>query len=371
VANAYDGTSLTFTYDPFTVVPSICPLTVTCEGVAGPSAAISCPTGPFTGAFTFTESYDQASYLGAVAPGDYVYTFKVSTGGADPLHNPTFTVTQTLLETCDPPSSITPSSPSPLNYVLGEAAATRNVAEFTVVPSYCEVDYTATKQDLASGDSPITIASNNRDFTVSYSTSLVPATNSETLTVTVTATSKTRWGAATGAITRDATFDVSFTNPCIDTTYVTITGPASLDNIEYTPETGAETYSAHAAFTTNIVSGASHSLCGDITVTGQFDGSDVTGDPLAYNAANRQFTADSTNIAFNDMTKTYGVTAMFTNWPQTVSNPSAPKATATGNISFKDACDTPSVFTASAAGSFTGGNGVGGASIYDGTASSF
>ena len=36
-ANSYDGQTLTFIYNQFTVTPSWCEMTVTCVGVTGPS----------------------------------------------------------------------------------------------------------------------------------------------------------------------------------------------------------------------------------------------------------------------------------------------------------------------------------------------
>ena len=92
-ANNYSGTDSTYSYNPFTVDPNFCPLSITCEGdVTGPSSELTCPTNPFSG--TFTNNFDESDYkAGLITPGNYIYTFKVSTGGINSSLNPTFTVT--------------------------------------------------------------------------------------------------------------------------------------------------------------------------------------------------------------------------------------------------------------------------------------
>ena len=45
-------------------------------------------------------------YESGIGPGEWVWTFKVSTGGESEALNPTFTVTQELIDPCDPPNSL-------------------------------------------------------------------------------------------------------------------------------------------------------------------------------------------------------------------------------------------------------------------------
>lgn len=41
-ADEYSGTDIKFTYQPYTVTPAICPLTITCVGVDGPTDKLPC-----------------------------------------------------------------------------------------------------------------------------------------------------------------------------------------------------------------------------------------------------------------------------------------------------------------------------------------
>jgi len=62
---------------------------------------------------------------------------------------------------------------------------------------------------LVGGGSAVSAADpGNLNYNIYYTTSLDPAVNSETQTVTVTATSKTIYGPAQSAITQTASFNV-------------------------------------------------------------------------------------------------------------------------------------------------------------------
>lgn len=75
----YSGTNTVFTYTEYTVEPSFCPITITCDSVTPVQADVKCPdNGPFKGAFTVTNNWDSSKYGdGGIEPGDYVYTFTV------------------------------------------------------------------------------------------------------------------------------------------------------------------------------------------------------------------------------------------------------------------------------------------------------
>ena len=77
--DTYTSEDITFTYNPFTVVPSFCAMTIKCNNVAGPSDVLDdCQElndGKLTWNFT-SENY----HTDKLTPGDYVYTFDVSTG---------------------------------------------------------------------------------------------------------------------------------------------------------------------------------------------------------------------------------------------------------------------------------------------------
>ena len=145
-SDSYDAVDRVFTYNPYTVVPAFCPLTVTCEGVTGPEspADLSCPTGDFNATRSMTNFFDGANAYALIHPGDYVFTFKVSTGGTDASLNPTFIVTQVLVNPCDNDFSINvPSMSADIPYTVTQATQTFSwdstiPTAFEVDPSFCE-----------------------------------------------------------------------------------------------------------------------------------------------------------------------------------------------------------------------------------------
>lgn len=106
------------------------------------------------------------------------------------------TITLTIPDLCDPPTSITPSSVENQSYTISDTPYTYPVSAFTVVPSFCEVDYVATKTDFFDSTSAVTIQASQLDFDIDYISSLDPVTLDQKQTVTITATSKTKYSAA-------------------------------------------------------------------------------------------------------------------------------------------------------------------------------
>ena len=119
---------------------------MTCEGVTNPTCTdcpvtqtqLSCPSSPFSG--TLTHNYGGSDYTGGLAPGDYVYTFKVSTGGSASAHNPTFDITFTLTDPCDPPISLDRPTFESQDYVIS-TTLTYQHPEFTIDPDFCNIAY--------------------------------------------------------------------------------------------------------------------------------------------------------------------------------------------------------------------------------------
>ena len=109
--------------------------------------------------------------------------------------------------------------------------------------------------------------------------------------------------------------DVTVKNPCVDQAFVTIM-ESPLNMLQYELTTGALPYKAHNFFkvvTVPIV----HDLCGALTYSATYDGSPITNTdmPLAYEPSTRVFTAESSDVALDMMTKPYTVGAEFTAWP--------------------------------------------------------
>ena len=210
---------------------------------------------------------------------------------------------------CDDPNApgnnylITVQNQPDFAYTITDTARAINVPAFTITPDFCTVEYTATISKLADGSEPVTVTNvaTNRDFQVEYAASLIPAVNSETIKVEVIATSKTIHGSASNPTTKKVAFDVTFANPCLNEQFVSINGPADLPELEYIPETGPKTFDAHVGFALSIQP-TSHSLCGNLKLTGVYDSNDLTASskPLAYDSVTRKFTADSDDVGLVD-----------------------------------------------------------------------
>ena len=116
--------------------------------------------------------------------------------------------------------------------------------------------------------------------------------------------------------THTDSFDLVIKDPCVDPTYVWITGP-TLSALQYTIGAPAATYSAHDTFSINFAnSSADPTICGEIAYEGQFESVAVDGDPLSYTAATRVFEAESRDMdLLNDPTpRKYQVVASLANY---------------------------------------------------------
>ena len=92
----------------------------------------------------------------------------------------------------------------------------------TIDPDYCVIDFTYTVTNLANGSSVITRA--DQVFTFFFNSNLIAVTpNAQTQTVIVLATSDSLYTKANAALTATKSFDLSFTNPCLDSAISTIT----------------------------------------------------------------------------------------------------------------------------------------------------
>ena len=109
---------------------------------------------------------------------------------------------------------------------------------------------------------------------------------------------------------------------------------------------GSRDFAAHDSFTIVTVP-ITHTLCGDIAYKGQYRDSDVDGDPLAYDASTRIFTADSEDRDLIGNTFDYSVVATLATYPPSV-YADVTTVTGTAEISFVDPCLSPFTFVSTA-----------------------
>ena len=160
----------------------------------------------------------------------------------------------------------------------------------------------------------------------------------------MTATSASKY-TTNHAVEVSDSFDLTFLNPCIDASFVTITAPTPptpMPELSYIISSGLKEFAAHPTFKIKTLP-IPHTLCGDIAYSATFDGTAVDGDPLDYDPVTRKFTAYSEDRSLIELTKPYAVFAMLANWP-TINYSTAPSVTGSSTIKFVDPCLNPFTF---------------------------
>ena len=216
-------------------------------------------------------------------------------------------ITATVVDPCDAPTGLTGFVQADKTYVIGDNASSFVHSSFTPNPSYCTVDYSYTIPALVNKNTPITVNKSTKTIKIDYIADLTPITEGPKFEVKITGTVKSPFGNKKALTTSEVKFKVTFTNPCLDKTKVTIGAIATpLSDQTYTIEATAKTFT-HVAMT-YTTSPRTHTLCGAVSYrgyTGTADASSpgapatlltTTSKPVAYNPATRTFTISSTDL---------------------------------------------------------------------------
>ena len=127
-SDVYTGTDVVFTYDPYTVLPAFCEITVSCSGtVSGPTlATTTLPCDDLDSNDQLINNFDDSDYNGGLAPGTYTYTFEVTTNEGQADVTKTFTVDFVLEDPCvvgaAPQLVVTPPVFDDQEYTIGNPA---------------------------------------------------------------------------------------------------------------------------------------------------------------------------------------------------------------------------------------------------------
>jgi hypothetical protein len=159
------------------------------------------------------------------APGVYVVTITGTANGSDGPLSKTTTIEITLVDPCDPPTSVTSTSLTNQEYRLADMSGpTYTHGEFTVVPSFCPLTYTYSETKLVGGEDDTAISRVNKIFTFSYDKDDAPVNPvAQTQTVTVTATSDSLYTATFPSKSDSASFDLTFVDPCSSSSTSSVT----------------------------------------------------------------------------------------------------------------------------------------------------
>ena len=145
----------------------------------------------------------------------------------------------------------------------------------------------------------------------------------------------------------ETSFTLTLKNPCHNSSKAKITSP-TLDNYTYvvkSPKT--TTTSAHKDFTLTT-SPATHTLCGSLKYKVTDAANAVigsTGKPIFYTSGTKKFTFESTDTTLYKVVKTYTITASLASYQTSTT---ASTSTATFTVTYKDPCEDPFTFVATA-----------------------
>jgi hypothetical protein len=159
-SDKYTGDEITFLLTEFTIIPSTCSISYSCKSVAradGETSDIDCADLVETGApFTLTYSADSTTYT-QIAPGAYVVTVEGEVDGSNPAILLESTFTLTLVDPCDPPTSVTAATLENQEYTITDTDARYTHPDFTVDPAYCPLTYSYNSGEISnvSGQSAV------------------------------------------------------------------------------------------------------------------------------------------------------------------------------------------------------------------------
>lgn len=142
-----------------------------------------------------------------------------------------------------------------------------------------------------------------------------------------------------------STFTVTFKNPCVDESFVKIEKVAlnPLSYIVDKPDAVIETHPvAVVTYSPN-----EHTLCGDLSPTGRYDGSDIlpsATDPIAYDPSTRTFSVLTTDGNLIDQKKPYAVFYQWKDYPVGPTFPDVSSSTSNSEIDFINPCLSPFTF---------------------------
>ena len=218
----YDGNEMLFTLTKFDIVPTRCKIVYSCTSVD--PAGIDCSEL----GFDFTFDSDSSDGTGSITPtqatyesGDHppgVYSITITaTAKSTTL---TATTSLTLVDVCDPPTSITAPALTDQSYTITDIAYPDYThPSWTVVPNYCPVKYVYSTTNLPDNSSAITRS--DETFSFRYDDPIDYENDSQITTITGESYSIYNSDPVTPKID-DSDFKTTFSDPCLDPNFVTI-----------------------------------------------------------------------------------------------------------------------------------------------------
>ena len=174
-----------------------------------------------------------------------------------------------LEDPCKNASIIAPSTTTQTYVITDPDGSYTLLPKFSVTPAFCPSEITATYDESVIDFDPdtqkITIPSITDTLTPSNPNNDGSLIHRYPVVTTITVTE------ADGTMkTKTVTTTVIIKNPCLDPEHVTIEA-AKFDDLDYTVDSGAKTYGAHAIFLVKTEP-ITHNLCGNLVYEPRYNG---------------------------------------------------------------------------------------------------
>ena len=182
--------------------------------------------------------------------------------------------------------------------------------------------------------------------------------------MTVTATSTPYYSYSTSNDSAQATFDLSFLNPCFDSEFVTISPYVwPTIPIDYEIDSGLKEYQ-HDQFIVTTSPLVGHDFCGVLEYGAYYNFPVVSNPvdfdslPFGYDSANFKIKIFEDDPAFIDDVVPFEIRGSFKNWPKDTNNPNAQESRSIALINYLSGCNnlvlTPPTLTDPSPDSYSG-----------------
>ena len=154
-------------------------------------------------------------------PGVFVVTITGTAVESNGSQSQDATIEFTLKDPCDPPVSVTKAALTDQTYTLTTTDSTYTHPVFTVVPAFCPLTYSYSETSLTDGDgnSDTAISRVDKTFSFFYDKDNAPVNPvAQKQTVTITATSGSKYPTVFPSQTDNESFDLTFIDPCLSDT---------------------------------------------------------------------------------------------------------------------------------------------------------
>ena len=342
-SDSYSDTTVTHTWDKFTISPTFCAIVISCNSVSPSVSGLPCQ--PINGSDSISWNVGQTEYeSGNLPPNKYTYTYDYSVD-VDTITGQ-FEIEITFADPCDTPT-ITKPAVGTLDYTISDVATKLELSpEYSVDPSWCPFEVAIVKTGTVI-DTQLTLDATKQEIAIAQISDKVTPAGSSFINYSVKTTIITKSYDQTESTTNEVTHIVVVRNPCINTAYLSLNLPATLPSVQYTVETDDKVFDPIAASWDSLITSTFDDLlCGAITCVNKFNNAANDDAVMSWDQTSLTWTANSDNrVLITGGTKSYSLTCELEDY-DVATYPSATTSTSVGTITFVDPCKEEYTLTA-------------------------